>query len=124
MRACLKYLVFLIAANIFLLGSPVDSFGFNKSPQKKTNGLPTLDAKSNQYVPPPDVGPSQFYSPVSSMIKAGPVPALTRIFQPKVYEQAVWRYMFEYKETNVKQAQGPFLNKVIELFAPYDNNEF
>lgn len=82
------------------------AFGPASTRSNKKANLPTFDDKTQKFVPPPNVSSGQFYSPISSMIKAGPVPAITRLFSPQEYEQAVWKYMVESKEPDIKQAQG------------------
>lgn len=81
------------------------AFGPGTKRKSKAN-LPTFDAATEKFVPPPNVSARQFYGPISTVIKAGPVPAITRIFSAEEYEQAVWKYMVDAQETDVKRAQG------------------
>ena len=80
---------------------------FSPSRKVKTSSyLPTFDPATDTYRPPPGVSSSQFYSPVSTLIRAGPVPFLTRLISPQTYEQAVFKYQFEAKEPSLTRAQG------------------
>eukprot|EP00542_Grammatophora_oceanica_P018215 CAMPEP_0194047570 /NCGR_PEP_ID=MMETSP0009_2-20130614/25048_1 /TAXON_ID=210454 /ORGANISM="Grammatophora oceanica, Strain CCMP 410" /LENGTH=168 /DNA_ID=CAMNT_0038693231 /DNA_START=49 /DNA_END=555 /DNA_ORIENTATION=- len=101
MRTCILVSVVVIA----LCEINVRAFG-PATAKSKATALPTIDKGTGKFTPPKGVSPSQFYSPVSTLIKAGPVPFLTRITSPGKYEQAVWRYMSEAKEASLPQAQG------------------
>mmetsp|Transcript_25736 Transcript_25736/g.29412 ORF Transcript_25736/g.29412 Transcript_25736/m.29412 type:complete len:183 (-) Transcript_25736:29-577(-) len=111
MMSPVKLIFVVTVATVCFCTSPALSFGLNNNnnkskTKKKTGSLPVLDKAANKYIPPSNLSSAQFYSPVSTIIKAGPVPVLTRFFQSETYEQAVWKYMVESKDTDVKSAQG------------------
>lgn len=98
-----------------LLVANVNSFGTNKIIKKRTlvrvsararTALPKLDPATSQYAPPPELEPSKFYSPTSTLLRAGPVPFVTRLVSPEKYEQAVYKYMNEAREASLQTAQG------------------
>ncbi len=70
--------------------------------------LPTLDTPQGS--PPMDapkgVSSKQFYLPPYTLLRSGPVAFVRRIADGNTYEQYVWKYMKEYKETSLMTAQG------------------
>ena len=68
--------------------------------------LPKYDTTTDKYIPPAGVSPSQFYSPVFTLIRAGPVPFFTRLTSPLKYEQSIYKYQYEAKESSLITAQG------------------
>ncbi|GMH48126.1 hypothetical protein TL16_g07816 [Triparma laevis f. inornata] len=48
----------------------------------------------------------QLYSPVSTLLRNGPVPFITRLTKPAEYESKIEQYMLESKEKDVAVAQG------------------
>jgi len=80
--------------------------------QKKGNAaaaskLPKPDPTNpDRYLSPPTSTTSDFYPPYLSLIRNGPLPLLTRITSPDKYAQAVYKYQFESKETDLGEAQA------------------
>lgn len=94
---------FIIPLQLALLLVCVSAFSQRKGSSQK---LPKYDAATDNYFPPAGVSPSQFYSPVFTLIRAGPVPFLTRLTSPQKYEQSIWKYQYEAKEPSLLTAQG------------------
>jgi hypothetical protein len=56
--------------------------------------VPRYDNKLNRWTPSgPEEGPGASYGPLGSLLRQGPSPFFTRIFNPDDYEQAVLKFM-------------------------------
>lgn len=49
---------------------------------------------------------ADFYPEYISLLRNGPLPLITRIASPDKYEQAVYKYQFESKESDLEEAQA------------------
>jgi len=49
---------------------------------------------------------AEFYPEYISLLRNGPLPLITRITSPDKYEQAVFKYQFESKESDLEEAQA------------------
>merc|ERR1740139_518645 len=91
---------------VVLLVGQVNSFGSRTRKKSGSRALPKFDPATSQYIPPPEFKPSKFYSPASTLLRAGPIPFVTRLVSPGKYEQAVYKYMNEAREVSLDSAQG------------------
>ena len=90
------------------------AFGINKassSNSMRRMQLPKQDPSDpTRYLPPADVDFSaikrDYYPPIETVLRAGPVPLFIRTFQSDKYNQAILRYMFESKSSDWYDAQA------------------
>ena len=87
-----------------LVASPL--FIFNKrATNSGSSNLPKYDAETDRYSS--TVATSKdFYPPYESLLRNGPLPLITRLTSPDKYEQAVFKYQYESKETDLVEAQA------------------
>ena len=96
--------------------SALHLFNRNRS-SSKASQLPTPDPNDpTRFQPPSSITTStsskntntnsNFYSLWMSLFRAGPITFLIRLFQPDKYEQAVYKYMVESRETDMEEAQA------------------
>jgi len=71
------------------------------------NGLPKPDVEDpERFVPPQSFDVNSFYPSNKTLMRAGPIPFLTRLTNPDKYEQAVLKYMYQSKEYDFQEAQA------------------
>jgi hypothetical protein len=73
--------------------------------------LPKPDPTNpERYLSPPTTttssSSSELYPPYLSLLRNGPLPLLTRLTSPDKYQQAIYKYQFESKETDLQEAQA------------------
>jgi len=93
--------------NIHNSSTRINLFRKDNSNGRAKRVLPTLDPlNTDRYIPPPTLEKSAFYSPLVSLLRAGPLPLITRVTVPMQYEQAVYKYMYETGEEDLVEAQA------------------
>ena len=85
--------------------APVSSVGSKSSALNalKKNEIPTFDKKTNRWVEPAVM--EEGYDKVGSLLRFGPKPYFTRLFNEDTYEQAVLKFMANEKVGRL-EAQG------------------
>ena len=93
-----------------LLLTQTHAFGIGKASSFKGSAqklnLPKPDSTDPSRFLPPDGSSNEYYSPIETVLRAGPVPAIARTFQSDKYEQAVLRYMYESRTSDWTDAQA------------------
>ena len=75
------------------------------SSRADTSLAPQFDPSTEKWEPSSDADLEGSYSPVGTLIRAGPKPFLIRLVNPGEYEQAVYKYMAN-ENVGRKEAQG------------------
>lgn len=75
------------------------------SSRADTSLAPQFDPSTEKWEPSSDADLEGSYSPVGTLIRAGPKPFLVRLVNPGEYEQAVYKYMAN-ENVGRKEAQG------------------
>jgi len=82
----------------------------NMFKRKSVGNLPRPDPQDpERYIPPQSFDPlpsEEFYPPTLSLIRAGPIPFITRLTNSDKYEQAVYKYMYQSSEQDLEEAQA------------------
>ena len=82
-------------------------FFFNQKTKASPSNMPKPDPDNvDRFIPPDSIAASQFYPPTISLLRNGPIPFLTRLTQGDKYEQAVYKYMFDSRESDLEEAQA------------------
>jgi hypothetical protein len=82
-------------------------FNQKKGKAASASKLPKPDPTNpDRYKSPPTTTSSELYPPYLSLIRNGPLPLLTRLTNPDKYQQAIYKYQFESKETDLQEAQS------------------
>lgn len=88
------------------LPSKTAVFFFNQQTKTSPN-IPKPDPDNvDRFIPPDSISASQFYPPTISLLRSGPLPFFTRLTQGGKYEQAVYKYMYETRESDLEEAQA------------------
>jgi len=98
---------FLLAA-LFILQT--NAFGAGKT-STFSKLRPILDPTNpTRFAPPEGLDKNSFkkeyYAPIETILRAGPVPGFIRTFQSDKYDQAILRYMYESRSTDLLDAQA------------------
>ena len=95
-----------LAALLLFSASPTESF--SSRPARRVinrEELPTLESPT-PLSPPKGVSSKDFYPPTYTLLRAGPVPTIRRVIDPKKYENLVYKYIADFKDDSLMTAQG------------------
>ena len=73
---------------------------------RAASNLPKPDPESPGNFLPATTSSQNFYPEYVSLLRNGPLPFVTRIVSPAKYEQAVYKYQYESKESDLEEAQA------------------
>jgi hypothetical protein len=100
-------LLFIFAAVLGLSSAFVapSSSASSRIPTSPTALQPKFDPTTERWEPTSDADTEGAYSPLGSLIRAGPKPFFVRLLNGSEYEQAVYKYMAS-EGVGRKEAQG------------------
>jgi len=104
-----KRMCILLLGLLLIPTTLTSAFNFQPTSQsnKKATTLPKLDPQNpERYIPPSTYSSTKLYPPTDTLVRAGPLPFLIRLVQSDKYEQAVLKYMYDSKTSDLKNAQG------------------
>ena len=96
MRITTLYFTLLIVAVAIMATAMIDAFSVTTTNKLQPSSALRMAPKfvGNKWVPQtPEDGPEAGYDVIGTILRQGPEPALTRIFSPDDYEQAVLKFM-------------------------------
>jgi len=83
-----------------------DALNLFKKGNSRPQNLPRPDPENPERYISTLATSSDFYPTYISLLRNGPLPFVTRLTSPDKYEQAVYKYQYESKESDLEEAQA------------------